>query len=63
MLEDEKFDPIAPAPEGENKEFEVEELSEESLEGVAGGVFEESADTGISKEAPGNNCTNSATNC
>jgi hypothetical protein len=56
MAEDEKFENI----EGEKKEFEVDELNEGNLEGVAGGV---EADEGISAEAPGNNCTNSASNC
>jgi len=41
--------------------FEVEELSDESLDSVAGGAV--SPDAEIVNEGPGNNCTNNATGC
>jgi hypothetical protein len=39
--------------------FDVEELSDESLDSAAGGTFDAETIT----EGPGNNCTNNATGC
>ena len=56
MAEDKKSE----TSNDKTKGFEVEELSDESLDSVAGGI---DADAGITSDAPGNNCTNNATGC
>jgi hypothetical protein len=49
---------------GESNDFDVEELSDESLAGVAGGVLDETEDSGGATKEPGGGCTiNNVANC
>lgn len=42
------------------KGFEVEELTDQGLDSVAGGAV---SDAEVISDGPGNNCTNNATGC
>lgn len=59
MADDTMFEQ-EPKDEQQN-EFEVDELNDENLEGVAGGL--EDTSVGFTEKSPGSGCSNYASNC